>query len=380
MIVRTVCLFLTSLMMFVQFTASGGGKTRCLLVGCDEFVSMPATAPASANNTGAMEEVLRDFLPGEVTVRRAVNGPGTKEGLKELIRETFRDANEADVALVYFSTHGILFSEDGNRHMALLLSDGKNEERLEPEELRELLDGIPGRKVLILDACHSGAMIGAGAEDFVNRFRALNYRVLVSCGTDEDSWFWSAETDAYTGTGYFTAALENALRASDPEQIDPDGNRAVNLEELTERLREIHGASTVYCWPEKSREPLFRLPEDRKAGDRLRGVAFGEAEKDGEALILPLHFRAEEPVKLMYQLVPKYKGQWDFANAVKLPDRERTGVVRGLISPGEKDRKIRLTRQRMGEEGEALLQIISLRGEGQTPATEAGRVIRMTEY
>ena len=107
--------------------------------------------------------------------------------------------------------------------------------------------------------------------------------MLVSSGAEEDSWFWSTETDAYTGTGYFTAALENALRASDPEQIDPDGNGTVTLPELTARLREIHGASTVYCWPEESGEKLFHPaegPEDREpiAGRGLRG-----AEQDGDA-------------------------------------------------------------------------------------------------
>lgn len=375
MIVKMIVLFLYTFMGFLNLFVPGGGKTRCLLVGCDRFVSMPATTPAGANNTAAMEEMLRDFLPGPLSVRRSVNGPGTAEGLENLLQRTFGEATDADTSLIYFSTHGILFSEDGRRHMALLLSDGEQEERLEPDRLRKMLDRIPGKKILILDACHSGAVIGAGAEDFVNYFRGLNYSVLVSCGADEDSWFWSAETDAYTGTGYFTAALENALRASDPEQIDPDGSGSVTLSELTERLREIHGASTVYCWPEQSRTPLFYLPEDRKPGDRLRGLAFGEPEQDGDALVLPVHFRAETSVKLMYQLVPKNNGQWDFANAVRLPDRERTGVVRGLISPGEKDRKIRLTRQSIGSDGAALLQIISYRGEEMTPATEAGKVI-----
>jgi hypothetical protein len=377
MFTKIIILFLYALTVLINRGFPEAGKTRCLLIGCDVFVSMPGTAPASANNTGTLEEVLRDFLPGEVSVRRSVNGPGTVEALEALIRKTFGDAKETDTSLIYFSTHGILFPEDGRRHMALLLSDGTHEERLEPERLRKLLDSVPGRKILILDACHSGAVIGAGADDFVNWFRSLNYSVLVSCGADEDSWFWSAETDAYTGTGYFTAALENALRASDPEQIDPEGNGTVNLAELTARLREIHGASTVYCWPENSRIPLFTLPGDRKPGDRLRGLSFGEPEKDGDALVLPVHFRAETPVKLMYQLVPGHNGQWDFANAVRLPDRERTGVVRGLISPGEKNRKIRLTGQSLGEDGTALLQIISLRGEEQLPAMEAGTVISL---
>ena len=374
---RLLLILLSVCMAMVNNFGPEGRKTRCLLVGCDRFVSMPSTEPASANNTAAMEALLPDFLPGKVMVSKKVNGPGTVYGLENLIRDTFRGAREQDAALIYISTHGVLWQEDGRRHMGLLLSDGVLEERLEPERLKALLDEIPGRKVLILDACHSGAVIGCGAEDFPNVFDDPHYRVLVSSGTEEDSWFWNEQTNAYTGTGYFTAALENALRASDPEQIDPNGNKRVNLQELTARLKEIHGASTVYSWPEDSRELLFILPADRKPGGRLLGLKFGEAEQDGDALLLPVHFRAGEEVRVMYQLVPKVRGKWDFDNAVRLPDKERTGLIRGLVSPGEKDRKIRLTKQSLGDEGVALMQIISLRGEELTPSIEAGRVVRI---
>ena len=81
-----IVLFLYTFMGFLNLLVPGGGKTRCLLVGCDRFVSMPATTPAGANNTAAMEEMLRDFLPGPLSVRRSVNGPGTAEGLEDLLQ------------------------------------------------------------------------------------------------------------------------------------------------------------------------------------------------------------------------------------------------------------------------------------------------------
>ena len=260
--------------------------------------------------------------------------------------------------------------------MSLLLSDGEEEERLGPETLKSILDRVPGRKILILDACHSGAVIGCGGGG-TNWFEDDHFRVLVSSGALEDSWFWNMETDGYTGTGYFTSAMDSALRASDPEQIDQNGSGYVSLEELTARLRKIHGASTVYCWPEKDGEPLFRLPADRKTGSRLQSLTFGTVERDGDTVILPIRFRAGEPVRVMYQLVPSRNGKWDFAHAVRLPDREKTGLIRGLLSPGEKDRKIRLSVKSIGEDGRALMQIISLRGDDLTPAAEAGTVISM---
>ena len=169
--------------------------------------------------------------------------------------------------------------------------------------------------------------------------------------------------------------MENALRASDPEQIAPDGKGNVSLKGLTARLREIHGASTVYCWPEENQETLFRLPADRKTGSHLQGIAFGEAERDGDAVVLPIRYKAGEAVRVMYQLIPGRNGTWDFEHAVRLPDREKTGLIRGLVSPGEKERKIRLTVKSLGEDGKALMQIITFSGDGLTPAAEAGHVI-----
>ena len=375
---KSIICVLLSLLLVPLLGMKGGtgeGVTRCLLVGCDRFVSMPGTEPASANNVETMAALLEDFLPEDAPVSCRVNGPGSVGEFELLVAETFREAKEADTALIYLSTHGLLREKNGRQEVSLLLSDGTAEEKLEPERLKEILDSVPGGKVLILDACHSGAVIGCGTENGINRFRDDNCRVLVSSGAAEDSWFWSAETDQYTGTGYFTSAMDSALRASDPEQIDPDGNGEVSLLELTARLREIHGASTVYCFPEESAEKLFCMPADRKPGSRLQGVRFGAPETDGDTLVLPIHFRAAEAVRVMYHLVPSRNGRWDFEHAVKLPDREKTGLIRGLLSPGEKDRKIRLPVKSLGEDGKALMQIISLRGESLTPAAEAGRVV-----
>jgi len=354
----------------------GWGMTRCLVVGFDRFVTMPSTGHASANNTETMAALLEDFLPGEKQITLHVDGPGSIEDFEGLILETFAGARDEDTALLYISTHGV-DREGAPGGMALLLSNGEQEEGLTPDRLRLILDRIPGRKILMADACRSGALIGRGKENGRDFFAADDYRVLVSAGSEEDSWFWSAEEDEYTGTGYFTEALDSALRASDPGQIDPDGDGTVSLKELTARLREIHGASTVYCRPDDNGEPLFILPEERSAGGRLRGLRFEPVVADEDSLTLSIRFRVEEQVRLTYQLVPSRNGRWDFEHAVKAPDRERTGLIRGLVSPGEKERTIRLSPESLGEDGRALMQIISLRGEEQRPAAEAGRVIEI---
>ena len=122
---------------------------------------------------------------------------------------------------------------------------------------------------------------------------------------------------------------------------------------------------------------MFILPEERYAGGRLLGLRFDPVARDGESLTLKFSFRTEEQVRLMYQLVPSRNGRWDFEHAVKTPDRERTDLIRGLVSPGEKERTIRLSPESLGEDGKALMQIISLRGDERRPAAEAGRVIKI---
>ena len=123
------------------------GVTRCLLVGCDRFVSMPGTEPASANNVDTMEALLADFLPEGTEISRQVNGPGSTEGFRQLAADTFREAKQADTSLIYLSTHGVLKTEAEEQEMFLLLSDGETEGKLSPEEFRNALEKIPGRKI-----------------------------------------------------------------------------------------------------------------------------------------------------------------------------------------------------------------------------------------
>ena len=70
------------------------------------------------------------------------------------------------------------------------------------------------KKVLIIDACHAGAMIGKGVHPpFDNVFAGPDYVVLCSSGGAEESWFWSGDIDGerLAGAGYFSGALVRAV-------------------------------------------------------------------------------------------------------------------------------------------------------------------------
>ena len=371
---RTVCaLFAAALFFLGLFPAAqtgaeekplpeGGGICRCLAAGMDRFVTETGTAPCSANNAAIMTALFSDFLPEGTRVTRRVNGPGSREEMHGLIREVFRDAGEADTSFLYISTHGVLLEEGGTTRPALVLSDGLREETLSPEELKAWMDEIPGKKVLILDCCHAEAVTKA--------FTGPEWRTLASCRAEEDSYFWAAGED--TGAGYFTVALENALRASLAERLDPDGSGSVSLKELAGRIREIYQVSTAVFSPEGEETPLLTLPEKRKGSERLQDFVFETPEITETELTMKFRFRTDAAVKLEYRLIPMGRNGWEFERALKITDRERTGQVRGMLSPGTKERTVRVSRQRLGDTGKALLQVISWRGlYGQIPVPEA---------
>lgn len=356
-------------------TAEGpAGTNRLLAIGCDRFLTMPDTATASVNNARAMERLFRAYVPGcgGATVRE--NGPGSAAELEALIQEVFSQATGQDTSWLYLSTHGVTWEDQGVVHMALILCDGQREEAIEGDTLRRILDQIPGRKVLIMDACHTGAMIGEGIAGGHNAFASDEYTVLCSSGGSEESWLW-LEEDA-GGMGYFTAALENALTLSFPEQIDLNLDGLITLGELTNRLAEIHGASTVFTWSQHADDPLFFLPPERPAALGIAGLRFDQPEHGENALVQRFHFTVETPVRLIYELVQRDDDRWDFGSAAYLPDRERAGAKRGSLAPGEKERKVRISEETLGADGTALLVILGQREDGRM-VPEGSRILKL---
>ena len=175
--------------------------------------------------------------------------------------------------------------------------------------------------------------------------------------------------------------MDSALRSSDPDQIDPNGDGKVSLEELTVRLQRIHGASTVYCWPENGVVSLFRLPENRKPRNRLRGLCFDPLlqEKEDGTRKLVWHFRTEDSVRLMYHLIPSHNGEWDFEHAATKRDRGHVGLNWGMVGAGEYERSIPRTPEQFGEDGRLLLQVVSMKPDFSAPMVEGGMVMKLDD-
>ena len=358
-------LFLTALLLLAVSSAAGEGVTRALLVGCDTFVSMPNTAPAAEQNLIRMEEILWTRRPGMTDCRTALNSPGTAEGLERLLQETFGGAAAEDTALIYVSTHGLRYA-DGRT--ALLLSDGREEEALTAERLTDMLSRLPGKKILILDACYSGGMIGKGMAEGVNAFAGTGIQVLTSAGGLEESALWMDEGG---GGSWFLAALE-ALLSGKAVPGGGNGDGFFSLRELREGIRTLCGDSRACCYPEDGAEPLFSVgePEADRAISNLRILS----EKDDAGRPkTELSFTVGATLQLWYRMVFWKEGGWDFDGAVQMPDRERFEGIRANLSAGEKQRTVRMTTVDGEDSGFALLQLMTIR-EGAGTAAGSRRI------
>lgn len=350
-----------------------GGVNRALLVGCDRFLTQENTAPSSENNVTQMAQMFSGGSMNLETLITRKNDVSSPEELEGLIQTAFSDAAEHDVSYFYISTHGLWQQGQPNEDMTLLLSDGLHESGVTARQLRQMFDKISGTKVLILDACHAGAMIGKGVyAPFTNVFQGSDYKVICSSGGAEESWFWSGgeEGEALVGAGYFSGAVVRGLSAAGNYGADANRDGSITLTELKRYLIDHHGASTVQTYPEEDVFPLMTYDADSYNGRRrdsvLEALSFEENVLTAEEPAVTFSFTVQRPVQVAYQLVYQQHGRWDFDHSRLLYDlAERNGSLGdapGMLSPGMKQRTLSIDLTDAGSYGYALLQIVTQSG------------------
>lgn len=366
-------------------------RERALLVGMDDFVTKPSTYPSSTNNVYAMQEMFQSALHPLETLYLPSSPVTDAQQLTRLIRWVFRDAQAGDVSYLYISTHGVYDPLTGEEPR-LLLSDGVTEGSITPTQLQQALDKVPGTKVLILDACNSGAFIGKGMDTPMNAqwFLGDDYKVLCSSGAMEQSWYWSADETAEPelkgrkpqGAFYFTQALTQSLSPACGYPADSNRDGAVSLEELYDYLLDNHGASTPQVYPQTDDFAVFRydvsapLPTglDRSP---IMDVTFSGDTLSREESAVTIEFIAMRPVRVAYQIVYQREGKWRFDSAQLIYDAAERftayGDREGAISAGRKVRTLRLGELETGASGYILVQLVSIDNGKLT--VHAGRVM-----
>ena len=372
-------------------TGDGKCANRALLIGVDEFVSRQSTYPSSTNNVFAMQESLqasRDPFEAIVIPQQALT---SVKALTELIQTSFMDADADDVSYLYISTHGVYDVDDGTEP-ALLLSDGSTEERITPAQLEAAFLGIAGKKVILLDACYSGAFIGKGMRIQPSNvyFLGDDFKVITSSGAMEESWYWNtAQSESMTdvqgyqqGAFYFTQTLSQSINPRYDFYADANRDGDITLTELYNALLENHPASTPQVYPQEDDFVVFSysladVQTSTVERSPITNVTFSSSTLSATDQKLNLEFIALRPVRVAYQIVYQQEGQWQFDGAQLIYDDVEQftayGDERGAISPGRKVRTLSLNLLQGESGGYVMVQLVSI--ENSKLTVHAGRVI-----
>lgn len=130
---------------------------RALLIGEQNYETV---LNGPVNDVEAMENVLKGYSEMNWDVYSQTDA--TVDEIVSLILLAFEDAAENDVSLFYYSGHGVMGS--GDYYAGALMT--VDYDYIPMQDLAELLSAIPGRVIVILDSCGSGAAISGGVNTF----------------------------------------------------------------------------------------------------------------------------------------------------------------------------------------------------------------------
>lgn len=203
------------LQLLLSRTVVNTGKSWVVLIGIDHYddPAIPNLSVCSAD-VSAIQESIGEVLGASKLLTDTSQGSlPTRSNILGELSLVAESCQEDDLLLFYFSGHGV--AEAGESY--LLPRDARiaalKHTGISMCSVRELMDASAARaKVIILDACHSGAAIGKAetvmTEEFIRRVfeEAEGMVVLASCKQGQKSWEWPEQ-----GRSVFTYYLLEAL-------------------------------------------------------------------------------------------------------------------------------------------------------------------------
>jgi WD40 repeat protein len=225
-------------------------KLYALLMGVSDYEDEWLRLRYAARDAELLEQVLtaaarKEF--GDPRIRRLADRGATKEAFFDGLDWLKESMKPQDVGIIFFSGHGhrdkddifyMLPAEARRRSIAATSLDGAL--------FKRKLAGIKGRLVVILDACHSGAVeirdpeaarpLRPNASEFARELVREDAGVIMMCSSTGQE---VSIEDENIGHGYFTQALTEGLSG----RADTNKDGAVYLNELDnylfERVKEL---------------------------------------------------------------------------------------------------------------------------------------------
>jgi hypothetical protein len=211
-----------------------GIKVWAVVVGVASYNHMPAlryTDDDAYRMYAFLKSPEGGALPDE-QIRILIDEDATKDEIKAAMQNVFAKAGKNDLALLYFSGHGLRGS------FLPIDFDGYNN-KFDHDEINDIMAGSPARyKLLIADACHSGSLLAMKSgevkgilENYYNNLaRAEPGTALIMSSKSEET---SLESSGLR-QGVFSHFLIRGLKG----EADADKNRIVTVQELYEYITE----------------------------------------------------------------------------------------------------------------------------------------------
>ncbi len=208
-------------------------RLYALLVGVADYEDESLRLKYAADDAQLLEDVLRAntakaFAGVPPDIRRLVDRKATKEAFLDGLRWLKDAMKPQDVGIIFFSGHGHR-DDDGIFYMlpAEVKRRSIDATGVDGALFKRKLAGIKGKLVVMLDACHSGAVEKeAGGErqlrpitdDFVRDMVREDSGVIMMCSSTGQE---VSIEDSKLGHGFFTLALTEGL--SGKADYDKDG-------------------------------------------------------------------------------------------------------------------------------------------------------------
>lgn len=215
-----------------------------LAAGVSEYpgtLKLKYAAKDASDFEGLLRKVCKPLFK-RVEVRLLADAKATRREVLAGLTWLRKEMTQKDVAIVFFSGHGVS-DADGSLYLAPVDIDKEDlvGTGVPASELKRLLGAVPGRVVVVLDACHAGAVDGerrkgALTDDLVRDLVTTDYGVVVMCSSMGKEYSEESEQDKQ---GYFTLALLEGLAG----KADNNKDGVVYLTELddyvTQRVKEL---------------------------------------------------------------------------------------------------------------------------------------------
>jgi hypothetical protein len=246
----------------------GRGNKWAVVVGVNEYDDKMnyGTLKVCVKDAQAISKCLIDSGYSAERIRLLTdetNQLPTKSNILEALKAIANAANEEDLLVFYYSGHGDIDLVENEPY--LVAKDGRlmilPDTAVSVDRLKKIMEGSQARaKVIILDACHSGAKIpGKGpkkmSEDFIQRVfdKAEGLAIIASCKQNEFSYEWHKNSQSV-----FTHYLLDGLNGN----ADRDGKKFVTVQDINR-----HVSNGVRLWASQNNVNQTPTFEYTGAGD-----------------------------------------------------------------------------------------------------------------